>query len=200
MSVLSVDLAAKFSAACVVDEGGEVPWEANSGEFSSLQWVYKLGAAGGAYEPDYILIEDVPYGISSQAMVKPVLRLQGMLIAELAMQNLLDRTLFINPASWQRHYPGVARAPKGLSTNEGHTYRENAARVAASTFGYEPPPLVETYFKDLPEGKRPLKKDWSKLAKQETDHIDAYLMARWAFTFQPLKGIRAASGVQAVFA
>lgn len=200
MTVLSVDLASKFSAACTVAESGQVDWEANSHDHSSLGWVYQLGKAAGQQQPDLILVEDVPYGISNQSMVKPVLRLQGMLIAELAMQNVLERTLFVNPAAWQRHYPGVARAPKGLSTNESKKFREEAARVAAQELGYEPPQLAEEYkLRRMAEDRRPLAKDIKVFEKQETDHIDAYLMARWAYTHKPLGGIRAVSGVQEIY-
>lgn len=201
MSLLSVDFAAKFSAASVVTESGEVHWEANSHDLTSLEWCQLLVQTALEYHVDLALIEDVPYGISNQAMVKPVLRLQGVLIAGMARFGQLDRTLFVNPATWQRLYPGVARAPKGLTKTEGRKYRENAARVAAAELGYSPPSLAEDYREAVKAvGKRPLKKHTDEYEKQETDHIDAYLMARWAYTIWPLKDIRSISGVQPVFA
>ena len=109
MIVLTVDLASKFSAACVRGEAGVLREFDSSGK-TAFQFALELAKAAEEFQPDLILIEDVPYGISSQAMVKPVLRLQGILL--LALHRFMDKILFVNPSTWQKEYPGVARAPR----------------------------------------------------------------------------------------
>lgn len=185
-----MDLAAKFSAASVVDENGQVHWEADSSGLTAFQWTTVVTFSAYTWEPDLILIEDVPYGISSQAMVKPVLRLQGMLILALVQRELLDGVVFVNPSTWQKTYPGVAR---GKAED-----RIEAARVAALELGYTPPPLTRDYLASL-DGKKPLRKHLAPLEKTMTDYIDSHLMARWAFTFEDFDQLRGQSGVQSVY-
>lgn len=175
----------------VLDRHSNVKWEANSGARSAFDWVGVLSEAARQWNVELLLIEDVPYGISSQAMVKPVLRVQGMLIHELLRhEGLIDRTLFVNPSTWQRHFPGVARGPK--------EEREMAARVAAEKFGYTPPDLIGKYLSTIPEGKKALKKHLNPLAKSMTDHIDAYLMGKWAYNHATWEVLKMNSGVQPV--
>jgi hypothetical protein len=169
---LSVDLAAKYSAACVLDENGKVHWEGNSGEWASVGWAKVLVGIAQIFKVDLIIVEDVPYGISSQKMVKDILRLQGMLIAELWREACLEKTLWVNPSTWQKRYPGVSRGKP--------EERIEAARAAAAQLDYYAPNLVQKYLDTVPEGKRPLQKFIKPLEKQMTDHIDAFLMGNWA--------------------
>lgn len=189
MFVLAVDLAAKFSAVNVQDDSGKVYLEFDSSGLSAFQLGRRILEAVEDYKVDLILIEDVPYGISSQAMVKPVLRLQGILIT--ILHRYLDRVVFVNPSTWQKTYPGVAR---GKSED-----RVEAARQAALALGYSPPDLVAQHIASLPEGAKVLKKHTNPLAKSMTDYIDAFLMVRWAFTFETQEEFLAQSGVQPVF-
>jgi hypothetical protein len=108
-------------------------------------------------------------------MVKPVLRLQGMLIHALKDFEFY----FINPSTWQRDYPGVARSPKGLTKVEGAKARIEAARVEAQALGYHAPDLVQQYIDSLPEGAKILKKNTAPLEKNMTDYVDAFLMNDW---------------------
>jgi hypothetical protein len=194
MIVLSVDLASKFSAACVNDEA-EVRREFDSSGMSALQFAMKLSRTADEFDVDLILIEDVPYGISSQAMVKPVLRLQGILL--LALHRHFSKILFVNPSTWQKEYPGVARAPKGMSKAEGEKFRIEAARKAAEERGYSPPDLVAQYVASLPEGTKVLKKHTNPLEKIQTDYVDAFLMSDWALTLGSFEAVaNQPSGVQ----
>ena len=188
-AVMAVDLAARYSALCVVDAGGTVVYEANSKDQTSVQLINNIIFTIEIHSPSIVLIEDVPYGISSQAMVKPVLRLQGMLIHALISGKYEDKALFVNPSTWQKTYPGVARGKK--------EEREAAARQHALDLGYTPPSLVQNHIDSLPEGAKVLKKNTNPLAKIETDHIDAYLMAHWGQKYaDELAGM---SGVQPIF-
>lgn len=188
---LTVDLAAKFSAYNVMDSNYEVHREGDSRGKSAFQFVEELVSAVVDFEPDLILVEDVPYGISSQAMVKPVLRLQGILIHALGQIDALDHTIFVNPSTWQKEYKGVARGPA--------LDRIEAARFHADFMGYQPPNLVAEHIAALPEGKRVLKKDTNPLEKTMTDYIDAFLMARWSYNIGDFTTHVATKGCQRVF-
>ena len=191
--ILTVDLASKMSAACVMGdsasnrsgENGKVYSEFDSYGKTAFQFARELKVAADTWEVDLIVLEDVPYGISSQAMVKPVLRLQGVLI--LALSQHLDKILFLNPSSWQKYYPGVARGEAKA--------RVEAARQAALSLGYSPPDKVQEYIDSLPEGSKVLKKNTNPLEKVMTDYIDAFLMARWVLSVDDIRNI---SGVQPV--
>jgi hypothetical protein len=198
MRVLTVDLASKFSAVNVRDSQRGVLCEFDSSGKSAFEFAVAIAKAAEEFQPDLILIEDVPYGISSQAMVKPVLRLQGVLL--LALHRWVSKTLFVNPSTWQKEYPGVARAPKGLSKAQAEASRIEAARVAAAERGYAPPDLVAAYVASLPDGAKVLKKHTNPLVKQMTDYVDAFLMADWAINLGSFEAVASQpSGVQPVF-
>lgn len=186
MIILTVDFAAKFSAGLVRGHGGEVHSQFDSLDKSSFDFLELIVEHVNEYSPDIILIEDVPYGISSQAMTKPVLRLQGSLI--LALRHHLDKVYFLNPSTWQKEFLGVARGKPAE--------RVEAARMHAERLGYSPPDLVEAYKATVPEGKKILKKNTDPLAKVMTDYIDAFLMSEWAME---RNGDFNISGVQQVY-
>lgn len=197
MIVLTVDLASKFSA-CNVSDGGGVLCEFDSAGLSAFEFAKKIRDAAVKFNVDLILIEDVPYGISSQAMVKPVLRLQGVVITVLHLH--LHKILFVNPSTWQKAYPGVATAPKGTPKNQRDFVRSEAARLAALERGYTPPDLVARYVASLPEGTRVLKKHTNPLVKSMTDYVDAFLMNDWAQRLGSFEAVASQpSGVQPVF-
>lgn len=178
MKIITVDLAAKASAVHIDVDGASM--EFCSYEMAPLAFVHKLARASlGA---DLVVIEDVPYGISNQAMIKTVLRLQGAIIAELGNVNRLSQTVFVNPATWQREMRVFGQAKTG------------AARCAAE-LGYAPPDMVivhESSLAALAGAER--SKLRAKLRKIETDFVDAFLMNAWAK--RHLFDIRTLSGVQ----
>lgn len=174
---LTVDLASKFSAAVLCDERGKVRWQGDSAGLSAFKWSEKLAelAHDASYAEDlHLLIEDVPYGISNQAMVKPVLRLQGILLHALGD----TPSYFINPSTWQSEYPGVGRAPRGMTKTEGAKYRIAKAAEYAKALGYEAPDLVGQWQEQNPTLK-PLVKYTAPLEKARTDYTDAFLMNDW---------------------
>lgn len=186
MLILTVDLAAKFSAAMVTDKDGKVHFEFDSLGLSAFLFASKLKDAIVQFKVGFIIIEDVPYGISSQAMVKPVLRTQGIIIREL--MEYLDKIYFVNPSTWQKEYRGVARGKPAE--------RVEAAELHATRLGYTAPDLVGEYIKSLPEGTRVLKKNTNPLEKVRTDYVDARLMGDWSHN---RNGDFNISGVQPVF-
>ena len=191
---LTVDLASKFSAAVLRDETGKVRWQGDSSGLSAEQWVDRITDVADTVTqqalPFSMLVEDVPYSISNQAMVKPVLRLQGMLIY--AMQAIPFH--FINPSTWQKEFEGVGRAPKGMSKTEGAKYRIDKAAQYARELGYEAPDLVANWQEENPDLK-PLKKYTNPLEKARTDYVDAFLMNVWlerhVHEYTTLSGVQA---------
>lgn len=191
-TILSVDLAAKLSAVVRRGPGGEVLAQFDSRNKTPLEFC--AAVAREAVECDLTMVEDVPYGISSQAMVKPVLRLQGALIGYLTALGAVDRTLFISPSVWMAEFPGTQHAPRGMTKSAADKYRIEQAAHHAKEAGYEPPDLVAEYAATVPEGKRILKKDTALLEKNMTDYVSAFLMSEFArmFSFSELiekKGI-----------
>lgn len=176
--ILTVDLAAKFSAVVARDRGGKVHHQFDSMNKSPFAFAAEVGAFARRSDVELVAIEDVPYGISSQAMVKPVLRLQGIMIA--VLHPVLEKTLFIAPATWMRDYPGVQRAPKGLTKSQADKYRIEQANIHAANCGYTPPDLVQQYIDSLPEGTKVLKKHTAPLEKSMTDYVSAFLMNDFA--------------------
>jgi hypothetical protein len=194
--LITVDLASKFSAVMVRSTWGEVICQFDSSGMTAFEFVDKILAAVLKYKPELILVEDVPYGISSQAQTKPVTRLQGILI--LALRQHLDKVYFLNPSTWQKKYPGVGTAPRTIPKKDRDAYRIEAARAHAEGLGYTPPDLVAQYVASLPEGTRVLKKNTNPLAKSMTDYVDAFLMTDWAYGLG-LKEVTKQTGVQPVF-
>lgn len=195
--LVTVDLAAKYSAVMVRDSGGKVREQWDSNGLSAFKFAAKLGTTVKHWRPNLIVIEDVPYGISSQAQVKPVLRLQGILIA--VLHDWIGIVVFLNPSTWQGMFPGVGRAPTGMKGKAADDYRIEAARQHAERLGYTAPDLVAQYIDSLPEGARALKKHTDPLAKIRTDYVDAYLISEWARSLGSYDTVRTAKGVQAVY-
>lgn len=186
---LTVDLAAKFSAGIVLDGKREVhcqfdTWERSQGETAELI----ARTALDFLEPDgLILIEDVPYGLSKQFMIKPILRLQGRVIQELERTGLEDRTLWVAPNTWKK----ALGLPLRGATPPIFT-------KAAAEYGYAPPDLLEIHADSIPDtpGKERTKIR-GLLRKAMTDYVDAYLMGEWALSLNEDQ-IRSSQGVQPI--
>lgn len=180
--ILAVDLASKFSAAILRDDSGGVDRQFDSRDKTALAFCQEVAQA--AVKADLIVIEDVPYGISNQAMVKPVLRLQGAITAYLTALGAVDRTLFLVPSVWMKDYPGVQLVPKGYAKAAADTYRIEQARMYAEKYGYAPPDLVADYLAVCEaSGKKVLKKNTGPLAKSQTDYVSAFLMSEYVRPF-----------------
>jgi hypothetical protein len=186
-TVLTVDLASRFSSVCIMDSKGKVLEEFDSWGKPLFQFVDEILMAAEKYEVSLILIEDVPYGLSKQFMIKPVLRLQGILIHALGMTDLLEKTLFLNPSTWQRAFEGVW---KGKAVG---------ALAAAAVFGYSPPDMLAIHAEDVPATGKERAKVRAQLKKATTDYVDAFLMAKFAFTFSTFGEMYEKPGIQAVF-
>ena len=151
---------------------------------TSFAFISEIIRVAIKYDVDAIFIEDVPYGLSKQFMIKPVLRLQGVLIHALHLGGLLEKTLFLNPSTWQRAFEGVW---KGKAVG---------ALKAAEVLGYTPPDMLTLHKKDVPAHGKERAKVRAQLKKASTDYVDAFLMAKYVFSFASLEDMRGKPGMQ----
>lgn len=192
-----VDLASKFSAAQLRGSGGEIYDQFDSRNKTHFQFAGEIAHNARRDDCELTIIEDVPYGITSQAMVKPVTRFQGVIMAY--CHPVLDRVVWVNPSTWMVMFPGVQRAPKGLSKSQADKARIEAARQHAEDRGYIPPDLVAAYVASLPPGAKVLKKHTAPLEKSMTDYVSAFLIGEWALSIlenEGVAGILSRTGVQ----
>lgn len=175
-----VDLASKFSAVILRDLGGEVLDQFDSRDQSPFEFAARIAQNARREDCLVTLIEDVPYGISSQYMVKPALNLQGVIMA--FCHPVIEDVLWVSPSRWMADFPGVQRVPKELQLKgkAADDYRIEAAAQHARKRGYTPPDLVQQYIDSLPEGTKVLKKHTTPLSKNMTDYVSAFLMSEWA--------------------
>lgn len=162
----AVDLAAKFSALCIIDRTGRILDQNHSWAKSEEEWVDTIVAP--FYDPlpqgmpDILIVEDLPHGVGYKKIVKQVCRLQGRICHAMEAAGVQDRLIFIPPQLWQLTYEGVARGAE--------KDRLTAAERAASEMDYVPPDLLH---KDLHGADRVAAR------KTKTDYVAAYLIARW---------------------
>lgn len=175
-TILAVDLAARYSAACLMRDDYLVISQFDSWRaVSEDDFVLRLASpwmAGVSYKtPDVMVIEDLPHGLSYTKTIKKVCRLQGR-IAQ-AMYDTTDGDvsdiLFVSPATWRAHYPAAKRG----------TGPEIVFPITEA-FGYLPPA-------DLLEQAKG-NGGPSRARKVASDYCSAYLIARWAFDTQAEHG------------
>ena len=188
--ILTVDLAAKFSAGIVRSRDGQVHCEFDTLNRTPREAAKMIADMGLLFGCDLIVIEDVPFGISSQFMVKPVLRLQGRVIQAIEDAGL-PAPWFVAPATWQR--------AMGVFKKRGTKPAEQKAITAAvaASFGYYPPDLLEVHAAEIPEKGPERTKIRALLNKSSTDYIDAFLMSQWVGTMSVDYDLASIQGVQA---
>lgn len=160
MTVLAVDLAAKYSAACLMDEDYQVINEFDSWGRSEDAFIFEL-VDRYANRHNVMVVEDLPHGLRYSTLIKTVCRLQGRIYDRLQWRTGRgDTILYVAPAEWRRTFPGMERG----------TGPEAVTPVSA-TFGYQPPDLSE---------RAKVKGGKAIARKVATDYCSAYLIARWA--------------------
>lgn len=165
MTVLAVDLAAKYSAACLMAADHTVIDQFDSWSNDEDMFIHKLAMHWfwpDRPHPDVMIVEDLPHGLAYTRLLKRVLRLQGRLVQAMnfTVTGGASKIVFAAPASWRSHFTGMQRG----------TGAEAVFPVSAG-FGYQPPPFAE----------RTKGKGGKTLAhKIESDYCSAYLIGRWA--------------------
>lgn len=165
-TILAVDLAAKYSAACLMRDDYTVISQFDSFAVSEDLFVSTLVSAfrwePDGVPPDVMIVEDLPHGLNYTTGVKAVLRLQGRIVEAMheAVGEWLD-IVFAAPAAWRAHYPEAKRG----------TGPEIVFPISAA-FGYTPPADLEIRTKG--------KGGPSRARKIASDYCSAYLIGRWA--------------------
>ena len=161
--IVSVDLAAKFSALCVMKLDGAVVEQAHSWKKTEQEWIdtvvsYFYDPLNGEC-PLALVVEDIPHAVGFRKLVKHVCQLQGRIVQAMANVGAEDKVVFVPPQLWQMHFPGVYRG------------KAEGALKAAESLGYTPPQLL------TPELHGKYRMD---ARKTMTDYVDAFLIGRWA--------------------
>lgn len=177
MTVLAVDLAAKYSAACLMDDGYRVLDQFDSfglteTEFVSLCCAYMRETPDQWRIPvEQIIIEDLPHGLSYGSTVKAVCRLQGRFFQTLDLYGRGGDTLFLAPATWRAHFAGLERGTGAY-----------AVIPVASQLGYTPA-WTDLYERAKGNGGK------SRAQKIASDYCSAYLIGRWAIDVKKQYGM-----------
>ncbi len=165
MTVLAVDLAAKFSAVCVMDDAYHVLQEWDSFGLTESAFIGSLlePFLVNVVVPEAIVIEDLPHRLPQTSTVKAVARLQGRIYDRFERVSLHELMVFCSPATWRNTMPILRR--KGLGPQ--------AVIDVAATYGYQPP-LDDLKVRAKGKGGLTLAR------KVASDYCSAYLIARWA--------------------
>lgn len=165
--ILAVDLAAKFSAACLMTIDGKVTWQTDSWQKTEAAFVDQLTAPWQgpqprppARRPMVMVVEDLPHRLPFSSLVKRVCRLQGRILDRMDALGALDTVLFVPPAEWRRSFAGLERG-----TGPG------AVTDICAALGYHAPDLAERCTQ---------RGDKTTARKVATDYCAAYLIGRWA--------------------
>lgn len=165
MSVVAVDLAAKYSAACLLDELGQPAkewdsWQKSENDFIGMLAYMWYHAATYAEEPQVMVVEDLPHRLPFASLVKRVCRIQGRIIDRAQQSGWLGKVLFVPPAVWRKAY-------KGLERGTG----PDAVVPVAEALGYSPPDL---------SARIQRAGDKATAKKVATDYCAAFLIGQWA--------------------
>ncbi len=159
MTVLAVDLAAKYSAACLMNDEHDVMHEFDSWGCTEESFIHHLV---DAYEDaDWAVIEDLPHGLRYSTLVKTVCRLQGRIYHAFRQVNRYasEDVVFAAPNQWRHHF--------GLKRGTG----ADIVVPTAAEFGYTAPDLT---------ARSGVKGGKAIARKVATDYCAAYLIGRWA--------------------
>lgn len=173
MAILAVDLAAKLSAACLMDDNYQVHDQFDSWQTGEDEFIDRLVSYWTRFNhlpvPHTMVVEDLPHGLNYTKLVKSVCRLQGRIVQALESDDILfgekAKVLFIAPNIWRAHYPSAKRG----------TGSDISVPIAEG-YGYAPPAdlLARSKGHGGPVRAR----------KVASDYCAAYLIARWAVDTQ----------------
>lgn len=174
MALVAVDLAARFSAACVMDDDGNIMEQFDSWKLDENQFLQKMvlpwalsrfvtfGQTKWLTPPDVLVVEDLPYKLPFMKITKKVCQIQGRIEEKMHQVSYRHSVLFLPPATWMRSY--------GIKTSK------DAAKLVqpkAEELGYVPPMDYNEY-----RGK-----DRQTARKVNTDYAAAFLIGTWATNY-----------------
>lgn len=165
MSIVAVDLAAKYSAACHMRMNGTVSAEVDSWGISESDFIGHITApwrpATSGSQPRVLAVEDLPQRVPWMTTTKAVARLQGRIIERMDSFQALPALLFVPPQVWRALYPELRVRGSGPA----------AVAPVATALDYTPPALEHRI---IGKGDRAIAR------KVATDYAAAFLIARWA--------------------
>jgi hypothetical protein len=168
VTVLAVDLAAKFSAFCVMPSSGEVLHEEDSFGRSEEAFLDAITANYETNNAEVLVVEDLPHGLSYTKTVKAVCRLQGRIVQQFYDGGSWQPILFVAPAAWRAHYDGMQRGTG-----------PEAVFDASTVLGYYPPDIT---------ARAKGNGGPSRARKVASDYCSAFLIARWALDMKAKYG------------
>lgn len=169
MSLLAVDLAAKFSAACLMADY-QVIRQWDSWQKTERQFIDAITRPFDHFSPPAVMVvEDLPHRLPYMTNVKDVCRLQGRIVERMSALGALDKVLFLQPAQWRGHFEGMQQG----------TGPDVVVPVAAR-YGYTAPDLTYRLARKPDNPDRIVAGEKVTARKVATDYCAAYLIARWA--------------------
>lgn len=168
--ILAVDLAARYSAAVLMDDTAAVVWQADSWYKTETEFVANLTFpwTGLRIPPEAMIVEDLPHRLPFAALVKHVCRIQGRIIERMARLGVDQDVMFVPPAEWRKAYDGLGRGTG-----------PDAVVGVAGRLGYQPPDLTP---RCIARGDKAIAR------KVATDYCAAFLIARWALHMRSTTG------------
>lgn len=164
ITVVGVDLAAKYSAVCWMGHLGSVIEQWDTWGRTEQAFINLLVAPFRhcPVPPAVLAIEDLPHRLPFASLVKNVCRLQGRIVQAMDDIGMLERVLFVPPAEWRKTFPGLERGTG-----------PDAVIPVASRQGYTPPDLSD----------RIRRSGHITIARKvASDYCAAFLIARWALS------------------
>ncbi len=163
--IVAVDLAARYSAACLLSTGNDVLSQWDSWQVTEKDFVASLVRPFRHEDPPLVMaVEDLPQTSPWTGVVKKVCRIQGRIIESMDRLGLVHLLLFVPPSVWRRHYGA------GLKRGTGPA----AVVPVAAAHHYQPPELT---------GRCTQRGDKATARKVATDYCAAYLIGAWAVDF-----------------
>jgi hypothetical protein len=166
VSLVAVDLAAKFSAACWLSDQRQVLSQWDSWQHSETTFIDFITSpwAEGLPMPQALLVEDLPHGVGYRTLVKDVCRLQGRIVERMDAFGCSENVVFVQPYAWRNAFPELRKKGGGAP----------ALVTTAGEHGYVPP--------DLRYRLRGEKGEKATARKIQTDYCAAFLIAWWAMS------------------
>lgn len=153
--IVGVDLASKYSAACVFSSATEQAEVFHSIDYSEDEFLHWIVTYANMHNDCYVLVEDLPPRVVFSWDIKKTIRMQGRIAEKLFALEAIDRLRYASPHVWQQATPGIWK--QGMLAT---------IPVAEELYGYTPPER---------EDIRPpaLRK------KIRSDYSASYLISRW---------------------
>jgi hypothetical protein len=171
VSVVAVDLAAKFSAAVWLDEKRRVFHQCDSWQSTETYFIDTITQPWrhAVSPPAALIVEDLHPRVPWMTVVKDVCRLQGRIVERMSSYGHREAVVFVQPDQWRMHFEGLGRGTG-----------PDAVSPVAEAFGYTAP--LDLADRAVVKGSK------ATARKVATDYCAAYLIGRWALDYHDEHG------------